>query len=445
MKKILLVIMVLFATFACSKEKDYVLGNIDGKEITAKDFRKNLINQYGFNKDDLKLEAVRSFFRDFYTTYIFAKEGELVQFFSQEDFQKRAERRKATFLKQQLDRKLGTELLSQIKLEDKDFESFVKKVKVRHILSIFGEKANNPFLARKIALDKIEQIKKEVNPKNFAELAQKYSEDPGSKDKGGDVGWVDANTPFVAPFKDAALSAKIGEVVGPVETEYGFHLLLIEEEQKRPVDEVKKDQKIKEGLEKSKARNLAVKFMEDLRVKYKDKIHYYPERMQNVEKFKNEDLYRVDGADGMTVGEAAKLMGPALKQYQKDMTEVTNAIQNKLIDSDLRYLESVSKGYDKDPDLVKKNEYDIITFKGHVYQSALRQMISSKVEKGITEAEIKVFYQHNQNQYKDGKNTVPYEKAKQWIKSDLLAQKVQEEMGKIQMELFKKYKIEFKD
>lgn len=62
----------------------------------------------------------------------------------------------------------------------------------------------------------------------FAELARKHSEDPGSAAEGGDLGRFPRGR-MVKPFDDAVFAAQVGEVVGPVETQYGFHIIRVEE------------------------------------------------------------------------------------------------------------------------------------------------------------------------------------------------------------------------
>lgn len=62
---------------------------------------------------------------------------------------------------------------------------------------------------------------------SFDELATSRSQDPGSAAAGGSLGCLGAS-PFVEPFQSAADGAPVGEVVGPVQTEFGFHLILVE-------------------------------------------------------------------------------------------------------------------------------------------------------------------------------------------------------------------------
>jgi peptidyl-prolyl cis-trans isomerase D len=63
--------------------------------------------------------------------------------------------------------------------------------------------------------------------KDFAQLARQYSQDPGSAKNGGDLGWADRNS-FVAPFADALFSMKVGEISGPVKTQFGYHIIRLD-------------------------------------------------------------------------------------------------------------------------------------------------------------------------------------------------------------------------
>ncbi|MGH8133921.1 MAG: peptidylprolyl isomerase, partial [Steroidobacteraceae bacterium] len=66
--------------------------------------------------------------------------------------------------------------------------------------------------------------------KDFAALARQYSKDPGSARNGGDLGWADRST-FVAPFTQALFSMKVGEIAGPVKTQFGYHIIRLDEVQ----------------------------------------------------------------------------------------------------------------------------------------------------------------------------------------------------------------------
>jgi peptidyl-prolyl cis-trans isomerase D len=75
---------------------------------------------------------------------------------------------------------------------------------------------------------------------DFAELAALHSEDPGSKDNGGDLGWFERGR-MVQEFEDAVFSAKPGEIVGPIESQFGYHIIKVEAfrpEHQQPFEEV---------------------------------------------------------------------------------------------------------------------------------------------------------------------------------------------------------------
>ena len=85
---------------------------------------------------------------------------------------------------------------------------------------------------------------------DFAALAKANSEDPGSKDNGGDLGWVERGL-MVKPFEDALFAMQPGEVRGPVKTEFGYHVLLLRETkggEGRPFEQVR-DQLAAEQLQ----------------------------------------------------------------------------------------------------------------------------------------------------------------------------------------------------
>ena len=93
-------------------------------------------------------------------------------------------------------------------------ERKVKKVQARHILVGKQELA--------------EELKKRIDAgEDFSALAEEYSECP-SKKRGGDLGWFGKGA-MVRPFEVAAFSAEEGAVVGPVKTEFGWHLIYVYE------------------------------------------------------------------------------------------------------------------------------------------------------------------------------------------------------------------------
>jgi peptidyl-prolyl cis-trans isomerase D len=64
------------------------------------------------------------------------------------------------------------------------------------------------------------------NPARFADLAKKQSQDPGSAEKGGDLGWFGRGM-MVKPFEDAVFTMKQGETSGPVQSDFGWHVIRV--------------------------------------------------------------------------------------------------------------------------------------------------------------------------------------------------------------------------
>jgi peptidyl-prolyl cis-trans isomerase D len=113
------------------------------------------------------------------------------------------------------------------------------RVHVEHILLMtVGKTDAEVEEVKKKAQDILNQAKK---GSNFEDLAKKYSEDPGTKDKGGDLGWI-VQGQTVAEFEKAAFSLPKGSISDLVKTQYGFHILKIMDKESahtKPFDEVK--------------------------------------------------------------------------------------------------------------------------------------------------------------------------------------------------------------
>ncbi|HLW55336.1 MAG TPA: peptidylprolyl isomerase [Candidatus Angelobacter sp.] len=119
------------------------------------------------------------------------------------------------------------------------------RVKVRHILISIppaGPDGKSDPKAVDAARTKAEDILKQVKAGgDFAELAKKNSQDPGSAEKGGELGWV-VKDQTVAEFEKAAFALNPGQTSDLVQTSYGFHIIQVEEKETahmKPLAEVK--------------------------------------------------------------------------------------------------------------------------------------------------------------------------------------------------------------
>jgi len=113
------------------------------------------------------------------------------------------------------------------------------QVHVQHILfRTVGKTDAEVEEVSKKAEDVLKQAKEGAK---FDELAKKYSEDPGSKDKGGDLSWIHQGQ-TVPEFEKTAFSLAPGQISDLVKTQYGFHIIKVLEKQTahtKPFEEVK--------------------------------------------------------------------------------------------------------------------------------------------------------------------------------------------------------------
>ena len=100
-----------------------------------------------------------------------------------------------------------------------------EKRRASHVLIQIPAGKDGDAVARKKAEDVLAQARA---GKDFAALAKQYSQDVGSAAKGGDLGWAERSN-FVAPFADVLFSTPVGEIRGPVKTQYGYHIIRVDD------------------------------------------------------------------------------------------------------------------------------------------------------------------------------------------------------------------------
>ena len=145
----------------------------------------------------------------------------------------------------------------------KDYEVVVEKfkgkeeVKARHILVETEAEANEVYKQLKDGAD-------------FAKLAQEKSADKGSGSNGGDLGYFTKER-MVPEFGEAAFAAKKGDLLKPVKSDFGWHVILVEDHRpvKAPTFEEAKP-KLQAGLAPAAVENYVSKLFDQSNVKYYD-------------------------------------------------------------------------------------------------------------------------------------------------------------------------------
>ncbi|NMB12279.1 MAG: hypothetical protein GX977_08330 [Firmicutes bacterium] len=130
--------------------------------------------------------------------------------------------------------KLQEGLIEGLQVSDEELRSAYEEVNARHIL-VRPEGDGED--AQKNALEQAEQLVQElVGGAEFATVAREHSADTGSKDNGGDLGWFGRGQ-MVEPFENAAFVAEVGEIVGPVESQFGYHIIQVMDRKKATGEE----------------------------------------------------------------------------------------------------------------------------------------------------------------------------------------------------------------
>ena len=115
--------------------------------------------------------------------------------------------------------------------EDATKNQSEEEVHARHIL--FRVADPNDAAASKAAEDKVKDVIERLNKgEDFAKLASALTEDPSGKKDGGDLGYFTRDQ-MVPAFSDVAFNLQKGQISGPVKTQFGWHVLKVEDRRKR--------------------------------------------------------------------------------------------------------------------------------------------------------------------------------------------------------------------
>ena len=151
----------------------------------------------------------------------------------------------------------------QVKVSDEDIQALYEKEvanlgeqrKASHILLETDDKLND-----EQAKAKLKELRKRIEQgEDFAKLAKEFSRDPGSAANGGDLGFAGKGV-YDAAFEDALFALKVGELSAPVKSEFGWHLIRLDQVQ---APEVPTLASLKPQLERDlKAQQVEQRFVE---------------------------------------------------------------------------------------------------------------------------------------------------------------------------------------
>lgn len=156
----------------------------------------------------------------------------------------------------------GPELAAGLKVSDAEVQKYYddhkkeiakEERKVRHILLMTpkGAKPEQKAEVKKQAEAVLAEVKQ--NPARFADIAKQKSQDPGSAAQGGELPWFSHDGSMVKTFEDVVFSLTKGQTSGLVESEYGFHIIKLDDVRVKTLADAKPE--IEERLKAQKAQS----------------------------------------------------------------------------------------------------------------------------------------------------------------------------------------------
>lgn len=266
MKTLSILSLIVFPFFAFAQTNTEVLATVGNKKITVEEFNKKyslVLGQIATNPPT-KLQ----FLEDLVRFELGVQEAE------KKDLDKDPivkDRMKQELYKALLEKELATKLAS-INISEQEMKTWYAKnpeVKSSHILIEVkpGSTQQQVAESKKRANEIAQEVK--TSKRSFEELVKLYSDDILSKQVGGDVGWQSRFT-FVATYYDAALASKIGEIKGPIETRFGFHI--IKTTGKRNFEDANKRQ-IRGAIFEEKRKILLDQYFQNLKSQFSVKVN----------------------------------------------------------------------------------------------------------------------------------------------------------------------------
>lgn len=266
---VLFVLVMLLHGNAFAKDDD-IVAKIGNKKITVSEFnkligyldpeRQQMIESNPELKATLLTQLVQSMvISDLAKKKGFDKRPEIVQqikFFSDSFLS-------TEYLKKEVVQKISipeSELKQYYDSHQEEFKT-PEMVWARHILVRVASGASEE--DKKKALEKAKDIVKKIQGgEEFEKLAGEFSDDQGTKSKGGDLGFFPRGR-MVKTFEDAVFALKPGEVSDPLETQFGYHIIKAEEQKEpsiEPFDTAKG--KINEKLLQEQIRTKVTEFID---------------------------------------------------------------------------------------------------------------------------------------------------------------------------------------
>ena len=428
MKKLIgctIIVVLMAAAFTrCARQEENVVVSVGDLTITDSEIRDVLNAKYPKqdNFKDIELDKKKELLKPLIDKNLRISEAYSIGLDQDDKFVKTLEDRRMRMIgSKYYEYKIVNEILPESEIE-KILDRQGVELKASHILIGFKGARSKSTRTKDEARKLSENLIKELNAgANFADTAQKYSDDPSAKKNNGDLGYFTWGR-MVGPFQEAAWKLEIGEISDPVETMFGFHIIKLED--RRDVPNYKADRsernilRLKQTMMKAKgdsAQSLWLKHYDSLKKKYnyviyEDSIKFGSRMIR--EKAKVEEILpgsfttqqkaitfaEYDGVKitlNSLIDKFSDQLVSAFRNFQQEKvlrSEIDRSSMNGLV-----MLGAEEIGIDKSPEI--KKELKKFT------DEQMNRMVEQKVlddKINPTEDELKSYYEQKKDKFKKG-------------------------------------------
>jgi|GEM_PF-1934466 len=435
---IFLIVLPLLIAPGCSKKGDTVVANVGSASICVTDAAE-IMSGGGYTED---LDGVREALEHLVDFKLLLAGATAEGLDSTADFRKNLRVMQENFIVRKLYEEVVVKNASATEEELQAY--FVEhklgeeQVEVRHIL--IGYQEGDGEQARQEAIDKAEKILEEAKgDADFAVLATEHSDGPTAP-KGGYLGYFPRGR-MVKPFEDAAFSLGAGELSEVVVTQFGFHIIKVEDKKSRTLDEMREE--VRTFVEQPKRQKLSRDFMKELELNAN--ISYSDEAIDRMiillgdaespeEAIDDGSLVIATYNGGeWTTGRYFEFYSDVPADYMntpKDREEV-KAVLKGLIRNELLIEQAKETGIDSRPEFKKElNQLE----DDALVQIFIKNMVY--IEPNLTEDEIKSYYEEHKETY-----AKPYEEVQDLVNVDMVDERRQKRLDELTVPLKEQFQV----
>lgn len=230
-----LAMLLVMAAPSLAQDKDPVVAKVNGTEIRQSDLA--IVEAEAGQIPPMSPEAKQDYLVQFLADLIVVSQAaDAKKLGDTDDFKRKLAFNRNKLLMESLLFSVGKEALTDAAMQ-KVYDEAVKQMgdeKEVHARHILFRAAAGDDKAGKDAEDKVKAVIVRLNKgEDFAKVANELTEDPSGKANGGDLGFF-AKEQMVPEFSDTAFGLEKGQISGPVKTQFGWHVIKVEEKRVKP-------------------------------------------------------------------------------------------------------------------------------------------------------------------------------------------------------------------